>query len=101
MNWRCWHKTVDATGGSGGPKRPPCVELPKPMTLGPVRHVGEYIEPQPRRQIWAFDIILYGKAISFLTANDDDLAEQRKLGERIVFAYNEVFANERSSKDHS
>lgn len=101
MRWLSWQKSIAVTGGSGGPKRTAPVEPSKPMTLGPVRHVGEYVEPHPRRQVWAFDILLGGNPISFLTADDNDLAAQRKLGERIVFAYNEVFANECSSKNNS
>ena len=71
------------------------------MTLGPISHVGEYIEPHPRRQIWAFNILLDGRYLAGLTADDNDLDSQRKLGERICFAYNEVFASDRKSDSNS
>ena len=84
------------SASGGGPQPRPPDNPPKRMTLGAPSASGSWLSPPDKagKYIYGWSIYLDGVAVARMTSDDDDLTADRKLAERMVFAYNEVFAND-------
>jgi len=83
----------------GGPQPRPPDDPPKRMTLGGMHTAGNWLSPPEKagKFIYGWNLYLDGKQCASMTSDDDNLTRDRKLAERMVFAYNEVFANDGKS----
>lgn len=89
MNWFSFGATSVRDGEVKKPR-------PQRMTLTDAKQAGQYIHPPKLNgiKIWGWNVLLDGANIATMTADDRDLDEQRKIAERMAFAYNLEFGND-------
>lgn len=92
MTW--WPFAATNCSGAGEVKPP----RPQRMSLTDARQAGQYISPPEMYgvKIWGWSVQLDGRTVAHMTASDLDLDQERKIAERMVFAYNLEFGNEPS-----
>ena len=85
------------SASGGGPQPASPADPLKRMTVGRASTAGQWLSPPEKagKNIYGWDVYIDGKSVANMTSDDDDFVADRKLAERIAFAYNEVFTNDK------